>query len=193
MKYCPQICSFEIADLDRRPHSKARVERLRKCGLEPVQEGHAAAYAVECQHAGAVVQVHAYPGGVGGADAFVHPVVPGGVARVGAQQTPGFVIVAQQARGAFAFPADAAVGHPDGELPVPLDFPVEASSGKRFPAQHLGKAVEALGVVPVGLQLSGADDLPAVLRDVQFLVGRVGIQLQLAEVCKRAGSFCHLP
>lgn len=122
---------------------------------------------------------------MGGADAFVRPVVPGGVARVRAQQTPGLVVVAQQARGAFALPADAAVGHADGELPVPLDFPVEASCGERLPAQHLGEAVEALRVVSVGLQLSGADDLPAVLRDVQFLVGRVGIQLQLAEVCRR--------
>lgn len=142
-----------------------------------MQEGHAAAYAVESQHAGTVVQVHAYPGGVGGADGFVHPVVPGGVARVRAQQTPGFVIVAQQACGAFALAADTAVGHSDGEFSVPLDFPVETSSGERLSAQHLSKAVEALGVVAVGLQLSGADDLSALLRDVQFLVGRVGIQL----------------
>lgn len=153
-----------------------------------MQEGHAAADAVECQHTGTVVQVHAYPGGVGGADGFVHPVVPGGVACVRAQQTPGFVIVAQQAHGAFALPADSAVGHSDGELAVPLDFPVETSSGERLPAQHLGKAVEALGVVSVGLQVSGADDLSAVLRDVQFLVGRVGIQLQLAEICRGNGS-----
>lgn len=187
------VCSFEIADLDRGPHSEAWVEGLQECGLEPVQEGHAAAYVVESQHTGAVVQVHAYPGGVGGADGFVHPVVPGGVARVRAQQTPGFVIVAQQARGAFALPADTAVGHSDGELPVPLDFPVEASSGERLPAQHLGKAVEALRVVSVGLQVSGADDLSAALRDAQLLVGRVGIQLQLAEVCRRTESFRHLP
>lgn len=157
-----------------------------------MQERHAAAYAVERQHARAVVQVHAYPGGVGGADASVHPVVPGRVARVGAQQTPGFVIVAQQAHGAFALAADAAVGHPDGELPVPLDFPVEASSGERLPAQHLGEAVEAVRVVSVGLQLSGADDLPAVLGDVQLLVGRAGIQLQLAEVCGTTESSGHL-
>lgn len=187
------MCSFEIADLDRGPHSEAWVEGLRECGLEPVQEGHAAADGVEGQHAGAVVQVHAYPGGVGGADAPVHPVVPGGVARVGAQQTPGLVIVAQQAGGAFALPADTAVGHSDGELAVPLNFPVEASSGERLPAQHLGKAVEALGVVPVGLQVSGADDLSAVLGDVELLVGRARIQLQLAVICRRIEAFPRLP
>lgn len=187
------LSSFEVADLNRGPHPEAWVEGLREGGLEPVQEGHAAADAVERQHPGAVVQVHAYPGGVGGADVLVHPVVPGGVARVGAQQTPGFVIVAQQAHGAFALPADAAVGHSDGELPVPLDFPVEASPGERLPAQHLGEAVEALRVVSVGLQVSGADHLPAVLGDVQLLVGRVGVQLQLAEVCRRTESFAHPP
>lgn len=192
MNSFPQICSFEIADFDRGPHSKAWVEGLHKRGLKPVQEGHVAAYAVESQHARTVVQVHAYPGGVGGSDGFVHPVVPGRVARVRAQQTPGFVIVAQETHGAFALPADAAVGHSDGELPVPLDFPVEASSGERLPAQHLGEAVEPLRVVSVGLQVSGADDFPAVLRDVQLFVGRAGIQFELAEVCRTTESFPHL-
>lgn len=59
MKYFPQICSFEVADLDRGPHSEAWVEGLHEGGLEPVQQAHAAANAVEGEHAGAVVQVHA--------------------------------------------------------------------------------------------------------------------------------------
>lgn len=149
-----------------------------------MQQGHGAgaAYAVKGQHAGRVVQVHAYPGGVRGADGFVHPVVPGGVARVGAEQAPRLVVVAQQAERAFALAAEAPVGHADGELARPLDLPVEAAAGQRLAAQHLGEAVEALRVVVVGLQVPGADDFPAVLRDVQLLVGGVRVQLQLAEI-----------
>lgn len=93
-----------------------------------MQEGHAVAYAVKCQHACGVVQVHAYPRGVGGIDGCVHAVVPGRVTRVGAEETPGLVVVAQQTQRAFALPADAPVGHSDGELPAPLDLPVEAAS-----------------------------------------------------------------
>lgn len=127
-----------------------------------MQEGHAATDAVKCQHTFSVVQVHGYPGGVGGVDGFVHAVVPGRVTRVRAEETPGFVVVAQQTQRTFAFPADAPVGHSDGELPTPFDLPVEAPSGQCLPTQHLGKAVEPLRVVPVGLQVPGADDFPAV-------------------------------
>ena len=178
-------CSLEIADLDRGSDSKARIEGLDERGLKPVQEGHAVAYAIKRQHARRVVQVHAYPGGVGGADGFVHPVVPSRVARVGAEEAPGFIVVAQQTQRAFALPADAPVGHADGKLPAPLDLPVEAASGQGFPAKHLGKAVEPLRVLSVGLQVPGADDLPAALRDVQLLVGCVGVQFQLAEVWRK--------
>lgn len=178
------MCSFDVADLDWGSNSKTWIDRLHKCGLKPVQEGHAATYGVKCQHTFSVVQVHTYPGGVGGVDGFVHAVVPGRVARVRAEETPGFVVVAQQTQWAFALPADAPVGHSNGELPAPFDLPVEASSGQGLPAQDLGKAVEPLGVVPVGLQVPGADDFPAVFRDVQFLVGCVRIQFQLTEVCK---------
>lgn len=132
-----------------------------------------------------MVQVHAYPGWVWPIDGFVHPVVPGGVSRVGAEEAPGFFVVAQQAQRTFALPADAPVCHPDGELPAPLDFPVEAASGQGLSAQHLGEAVEPLGVVAVGLQISGADDLSAALRDVELFVGSDGIQFQLAEVWMR--------
>lgn len=141
-----------------------------------MQETHGVAYAVECQHARSVVQVHAYPGGVGPADGFVHPVVPGGVARVGAEQTPGFVVVAQQTQRAFALPADAPVGHPDGELPTPLDLPVEAASGQGLSTQHLSKAVKSLWVISVGLQVSGADHFSVFVRDVQLLVGCARVQ-----------------
>lgn len=179
------MCSFDIADLDWSSNSKAWIDGLNKCGLEPVQEGHAVTYAVKCQHTCSVVQVHAYLGGVGGVDGFVHAVVPGRVTRVRAEETPGFVVVAQQTQGAFALPADAPVGHSNGELPTPFNLPVEASSGQGLPAQHLGKAVEPLRVVSVGLQVPGADDFPAVFWDVQLLVGCVRIQFQLAKVCKR--------
>lgn len=181
----PQISrgSLDVADLDWGSNSEARIEGLNKCGLKPVQEAHGVADAVKCQHPRRVVQVHAYPGGVGATDGFVHPVVPGGVARVGAEQAPGFVVVAQQTQRAFAFPADAPVGHPDGELPIPFDLPVEAASGQGLSAQHLGKAVEPLQVVPVGLQVPSADDFSVVFRDVQLLVGCAGVHFQLAEVC----------
>lgn len=150
--------------------------------MEPVQEGHGVAYAVKGQHACCVVQVHTYPGGVGAADGFVHPIVPSGVTRVGAEEAPGLVVVAQQTQRAFTLPADTPVRHTDGELPAPLDLPVEAAPGQRLPAQHLGEAVEPLWVVPIGLQVSGADDFSVVVRDAQLFVGSAGVQLQLAEV-----------
>lgn len=150
-----------------------------------MQEGHGVAYAVKGQHPRTVVQVHAYPGGVGAADGFVHAVVPGRVAGVGAQQAPGLVVVAQQTQGAFALPADALVGHPDGELPAPLYLPVEAPPRQGLAAQHLGEAVEPLRVVPVRLQVPGAEDFPAVFRHVQLLVGCDRVQFQLAEVWRR--------
>lgn len=155
-----------------------------------MQEVHAVAYAVKCQHARRVIQVHAYTGGVGGVDVFVHTVVPRGVTSVRAEEAPGFVVVAQQAQRAFALPADAPVGYPNGELPAPLDLPVEAASGQGLPTQHLGKAVEPVRVVSVGLQVPGAEDFSAVFRDVQLLVGRARIQFQLAKVCKRIITTC---
>lgn len=179
-------CSLDVTDLDWGSNAKPRVKGLRECGLEPVQEGHAVVfYAVECQHACGVVQVHTYPRGVWSVNGRVHAVVPGWVARVGAKEAPGLVVVAQQAQRAFALPADALVSHPNGELPAPLDLPVEAASRQSLAAQHLGEAVEPLLVVRIGLQVPGADDLPAVLRDVELLVGRVGVQLELTKVCRR--------
>lgn len=93
-----------------------------------MKEGHGATYAVKCQHTCSVVQVHAYPGWVGATDGFVHPVVPGRVTWVRTEETPRFVVVAQETQWAFALSADALVGHADGELPTPLDLPVEAAS-----------------------------------------------------------------
>lgn len=114
--------------LHRRSNTESGVDWLHECCLKPVQEGHAAANAVERQHACCVVQVHTYPGGMGTADCFVHPVVPGGVTRVRAEQTPRFVVVAQQTQRTFALTTNTSVGHTNGELPVPLDLPVEASA-----------------------------------------------------------------
>lgn len=168
-------CSLDVADLDRGSHSKAWIKRLHKGGLEPVQQVHAASYAVKGQNTCCVVQVHAYPGGVGGVDGFVHAVVPGRVTCVRAQEAPGLVVVSQQAQRAFALPADAFVGHADGELPAPLDLPVEAASGQSLPAQHLSKAVKPVWAVSVRLQVSGADDFPAVLRNVELFVGRARV------------------
>lgn len=178
--------SLDVADLHRRSDSEARIDGLEKRGLKPVQERHGAvAYAVKRQHPRRVVQVHAYPGWVRPVDGFVHPVVPGGVSRVGAEEAPGLVVVSQQAQRALALPADAPVGHADGELPAPLDFPVEATARQGLAAQHLGEAVEPLRAVAVGLQVSGADDLSAALGDVELFVGGDGVQLQLAEVWMR--------
>lgn len=136
-----------------------------------MQKGHGVAYAVERQHTCSMIQVHAKPGRVRAVDSFVHPVVPGGVARVRAEEAPGLVVVAQETQGAFALAADALVGHADGELPAPLDLPVEAAAGERLSAQHLGEAVKALCVVSVGLQVPCADDFSAAFGDEQFLVG----------------------
>lgn len=174
--------SLQVADLDRCSHSKPGKERLYEGGLKPVQQGHGVSYAVEGQHARRVVQVHAYPGGVGGADGFIHAVVPGGVSRVRAEEAPGFVVVPKQAQRAFALPADAPVGHADGELAAPLDLPVEATPGQSLPAEDLSEAVEPVRVVPVRLQVSCADHLPAVFRDVELFVGCARVQFQLAEV-----------
>lgn len=176
------LCSLDVADLDRGSNSKAWIERLHKRGMKPVQECHGVAYAVKCQHSCSVVQVHTYPGGVGGVDGSVHSVVPGGVTSVGAEEAPGFIVVAQQAQWAFALSADALVGNSDGEFPAPLDLPVEATSGQGFPTQHLGEAVEPLRGFTVRLQVPGADDFSVAFRDVQLLVGSVRVQFQLAEV-----------
>jgi len=177
--------SLQLTDLDRGADPEARVERLGEVGLEPMQQAHAAADAVEGQHPGGVVQVHADPRRVRARHGLVHAVVPGGVARVGAQQAPGHVVVAQQTQRALALAADALVRHADGELAAPLDLPVEASPGQRLAAQHLGEAVEALRGVAVGLQVPGADHLLVAVGEVQLPVGRVGVQSQLAEVCGR--------
>lgn len=89
-------CSLDVADLHWGSNAEPWIDRLGESGLEPVQEGHAAVfYAVECQYACGVVQVHTYPGGVWGVNGGVHTVVPGGVASVGAEEAPGLVVVAQ--------------------------------------------------------------------------------------------------
>lgn len=179
-------CLLDVTDLDWGSNAEPWIDGLSECGLEPVQEGHAAGfYTVESQHACRVVQVHTYPGGVRSVDGRVHAVVPGWVARVGTQEAPGLVVVAQQTQRAFALPADASVGHANGELAAPLNLPVVAASRQSLTAQHLSEAVEPLLVVWVGLQVPGADDLPAVLGDVELLVGRVGVQLELTKVCRR--------
>lgn len=136
-----------------------------------MQEGHGVAYAVERQHTCSVVQVHTYPGRVRAVHWLVHPVVPGRVTCVRTEETPGLVVVAQEAQGAFALATDALVGHSNGELPAPLNLPVEAASREGLPAQHLGKAVKALCVVSVGLQVPCADDFSAAFRDEQLFVG----------------------
>lgn len=120
---------LDVTDFYRCSDPKTWIEGLLEGGLKPVQEGHGAAYAVKGQYTCHVVQVHAYPGGVGAVDCFVHSVVPGRVTWVGAEKTPGFVVVTQKTEWAFALSAEAFVGHPDGEFAAPLDFPVEAASG----------------------------------------------------------------
>lgn len=120
--------SLDVADPDWRSDSKARIEGLDKFGLKPVQEGHGVAYAVKCQHPCSVIQVHAYPRGVRTIGRLVHAVVPRWVTGVRTKQTPGFVVIAQQTERTFALSTDAPIGHSDGELPVPLDLPVEAAS-----------------------------------------------------------------
>jgi len=105
-------------------------------------------------------------GGGGGGDIHISLLVPEKVTAIRAEETPGLVIVAQQTQRAFSLSTDAPVGHPNGELPTPLDLPVEATSGQGLSAQHLGKAVKSLCVVSVGLQVPGANDFSVVFRDV---------------------------
>lgn len=121
-------CSLDITDLDWGSNSKAWIQGLNKGGFKSVQQGHGVANAVKCQHTCTVVQVHTDLGRVRAMDGLVHSVVPGRVTRVRAEQTPGFIIVAQQAQWAFAFAADAFIGHSNGELSTPLDLPVVAAS-----------------------------------------------------------------
>ena len=174
--------SLQLTDLDRCADPEARVQRLAEAGLEPMQQAHAAADAVEGQDPRGVVKIHPYPGRMRAGHVLVHPVVPGGVTRVGAEQAPRLVVIAQQAERALALAADALVGHADGELPAPLDLPVEAATGQGLSAQHLGEAVEALRGVAVWLQVPRADHLLVAVGEMQLPVGRVGVQLQLAEV-----------
>lgn len=181
--------SLDVTDLDWGSNSKAWIKGLNKLGLKPVQKGHGAAYAVKCQHTCSVVQVHAYPGRVGATDGFVHSVVPGRVTRVWTEETPGFVIVAQETQWTFALSADALVGHSNRELPTPLNLPVEAASRQGLPAQHLGKAIKPLWVVSIGLQVPGADDFSAAFGDVQLLVGCARVQFQLAEVWRQKNQY----
>lgn len=85
--------------------------------------------------------------------------MPGRIARVRAEETPGFIIVPQQAKGTFAFAADAPVGHSNREFAVPLDLPVEAATGQSLAAQNLGKGVKPLWIIGVGLQVAGSSHL----------------------------------
>lgn len=189
IKWRHKYSSFDVTDSDWGSNSKPWIDGLNELGLKPVQEGHGVAYAVKCQHTCSVVQVHSYPGGVGAADGFVHPVVPGRVTWVWTQETPGFVIVAQETQWTFALSTDALVGHPDRELPTPLNLPVEAASRQGLSAQHLGKAVKPLRVVSIGLQLPGAEDFSAVFRDVQLLVGCAMVQFQLAKIYRQKNQW----
>lgn len=93
------------------------------------------------------------------ADDFVHSVMPGGIARVRAEETPGFIVVPQQAEGALALAADALVGHSDREFPIPLDLPIEATTRQSLAAQHLSEGVKPLLIIRVGLQVAGSSHL----------------------------------
>lgn len=115
--------------------------------------------AVESQHPCAVVKVDPYPWRMWGTDGFVHPVMPGRIARVGAEETPGFIVVPQQAQGTLAFAADASVGHPNRKFSIPLYLPIEAATRQSLTAQHLCKGVEPLCIIRVGLQVAGSSHL----------------------------------
>lgn len=117
-----------------------------------------------------------------GADGFVHPVMPGRIACVRAEETPGFIIVSQQAQGTLAFAADASVGHSDREFSIPLDLPIEAATRQSLTAQHLGEGIKPLRIIRVRLQVAGSSHLFVSVWQVELFIGCVGIQTELTVV-----------
>lgn len=100
-----------------------------------------------------MVQEDTYSGRVRATNSLVCPVMPGRVPSVRAEEAPGLIVVAQQTQGAFTFTANAPIGHSDGEFPTPLHFPVVAATRQTLTTQNLSKAIEAILVVRVRLQV----------------------------------------
>lgn len=140
----------QLAESYRRSHPKASIQRLAELSFELVDELHVLLHRVKCDGAACVIQVHPDPRGPGGVgEVPVYFTVPGGVARVGAEETPRLVVVAQQAVRVLPFATDAPVGHPDGKLARPLGLPVKPKPRQRLLAQHLREPIETLGVIRV--------------------------------------------
>lgn len=136
----------QLRDLLRRTQryrgsdSKPAVQRLRELGLEPVDELHVLRDCIEGQRVTGVIQVHANSWGPGHAqNVFIHLVVPGRVPRVGTQEAPGSVVVAEEAVRVLAFAADALVSDADRELATPLHLPVITEATQRLSTQDLGQ------------------------------------------------------
>lgn len=122
------------------------------------------------------------------ADNFVHPVMPGRIARVRAEETPGFIVIPQQAQGTLAFAAYAPVGHSNRELAIPLNLPVEAGTRQSLTAQYLGKCVKPLRIIRVGLQVAGSSHLLVTFWQVELFIGCAGVQPELTEVYRQGGG-----
>lgn len=111
--------------------------------------------------------------------------MPGGVTRVGAQEAPGLLVVAQQAAGALALAADGLVGHADGELAGPLHLPVVAEPTEGLVAEDLAEPVEAVRMVGVELNRLLPHHLAAVVRQSQLFVSCVLVKREAKGICRR--------
>lgn len=104
--------------------------------------------AVEGQSSCRPVQVHPNLVCEGQGRAGPEPpvVVAGRVAALRALQTPGRLVVSQQAAGHVPVPGDAVVGDADVGAAAPRHLPVVGVQ-QALSAQHLGAALEALRVL----------------------------------------------
>lgn len=120
------------------PHTKSRVDRFSKGGVDSVQKSHAITDIVECKNSTRVVQVDADPVRRWGRKLCAPVVVHERVLVVGAVQTPGLVIPAQAAVVPAPFAADSLVGDGHVDLrPPPVQLPVAASPRHTLSTQHL--------------------------------------------------------
>lgn len=174
---------LQLAEGDRGAHTKTSKQGLTELSFKLMDKLHSLWYWVKGHGVACIIQIHTNscgPGSVG--KVSVHFVVPGRVARVWAQETPGLFVVAQQAVGVLPFATDAPVGHADGKLPAPLGLPVKPEASQRLLTQHLGEAVEAIWMIWVKLDgLLSRDPLVPIWQD-QLFVDCVWIKRQLAGV-----------
>lgn len=122
------VCSavlLQHAQSYRWSNTKPSIQRFRELSLKSVDELHCLRHSVKGYRSSSIIQVHTDPCGTScSRQIFIHLIVPGGVSRVWAQETPGFIIVSQKAVRVLTFTADALEGNSNGKFTVPLCLPV---------------------------------------------------------------------